>query len=345
MTARKGLIVVAGLTAASVAHFGVAHAEDAPSNAELYRMLKEQQQTISELRTELKQAREERRAAGTSQRREVQTAAKQAGREAAKEAMAATTPAQARATYAAVPAAWPAPSRGAYFGLFGGWAGLGSSSTTQLGTVFFPDALGGPLSVQATGRTNTRSVGLVGAHFGHEWSYGSYLLPALEIEGLYLSRAQQRATLNNPTTRLPEHTFDDTFAMSTSVVLANVVVGFRTPYQSVTPYVGGGIGAAYVSMKEATSVQTNPAEVGINHFNSGPDSSAWTFAAQAKAGVRLALGNSAYVFGEYRYLYVGSADQTFGPTVDPTHAATSQWGVRFGDTSYQMAVGGVGLNF
>jgi opacity protein-like surface antigen len=138
---------------------------------------------------------------------------------------------------------------------------------------------------------------------------------------------------------------DDTFPTRTSVVLANVVVGFRTPYQSVIPYVGGGMGAAHISIRSATSTQINPAEPGINHFNSGPDSSAWSFAAQAKAGVRFALGNHAYVFGEYRYLYVGSADQIFGPTVDPTHVPTSQWAVRIGSASYQMAVGGIGFNF
>jgi len=338
MTARIGLIVVASLVTASVAH-----AEDVPSNAELFRMLKAQQQTISELRAELHQARQERRAAGTSQRREAKTAAKQAEREAAREAVAAATPAQALAMYSTRPAALPA--RGAYFSIFGGGGRGGSSSVTQLGTAFFLEIEGGPLSVQATGRTNSSSVGVVGAHVGHEWSYGPYLLPALELEGLYLSRIRQHATLNNSNVRLAEQTFDDTFPTQTAVVLANAVVGFRTPYQGVTPYIGGGMGAAHVSIKGATSAQTNPPEVGINHFNSGPDSSVWGFAAQAKAGVRVALGHSAYVFGEYRYLYVGSTDQTFGPTVYPTHVTTSQWAVRFGDTSYQLAVGGVGVDF
>ena len=44
MTARKCFIVAAGLMTASAAH-----ADDIPSNAELFRMLKAQQQTISEL--------------------------------------------------------------------------------------------------------------------------------------------------------------------------------------------------------------------------------------------------------------------------------------------------------
>ena len=143
---------------------------------------------------------------------------------------------------------------------------------------------------------------------------GAYLRPALEIEGFYLAGNQQRATLTNPTTRLAEQTFDNTFPIRTTVLLANMVVGFRTQYENFTPYIGGGIGAANVSIKGATSTQIDPAEAGINHFNASPDSSAWTFAAQAKAGARFALGHSgAYLFGEYRYLYIGDVIRFLAP--------------------------------
>ena len=95
-----------------------------------------------------------------------------------------------------------------------------------------------------------------------------------------------------------------------------------------------------------TSTQTDPAEPGINHFNSSPDSSAWTFAAQVKAGARLALGDSgAYVFGEYRYLYVGNVNQVFGSTTYDTHVPTSPWTTSFGGTSHHLAAGGVGFSF
>ena len=340
MTVRKGLIVVAGLMTASVAH-----AEDIPSNAELFRMLKAQQQTISELRAELQQARQERRAAGTSQRREVKTAAKQAGREATREAVAATTPAQAHAMYTKGPAVLPAPGRGAYVGLFGGGGGGSTRTIKQLGTVFFPEVAGGPLAVNAAGRANTGGVWFVGAQIGHEWAYGSRLRPAFEIEGFYLAGGTQRARLDNTNVRLAEQTFDAAFPMHTTVVLANAVLSFPTSYPNITPYVGGGAGVARVSIDGASSAQINPAEPGVNHFNSGPDSSAWTFAAQAKAGVRFALGSNAYVFGEYRYLYVGSTDQIFGSTAYPAHAPTSPWTVRFGDTSYHLAAGGIGFGF
>ena len=233
--------------------------------------------------------------------------------------------------------------RGTYVSLFGG-GGSGNSDITQFGTVLFPDALGGPLAVHATGQSNNSSVGFVGLQAGHEWSMGTQFMPAFEIEGIYL-RQTQRAKLENPTNRIPEHTFDDTFRMNNAVFLANAVLSFRTSYQSFTPYVGGGIGAARIAINGANSAQINPPEAGINHFNSGPDASAWGIAAQAKAGVRIAFGDRAYVFGEYRYLFVDSADLIFGPTVYPTHVPTTAWTVRFDNMSHHLAAAGIGFTF
>jgi opacity protein-like surface antigen len=238
-----------------------------------------------------------------------------------------------------------APSRGTYIGIFGG-GGLGSDSDiTQLGTAFFTEAQGGPLAVNATGRSGSGGVGFVGAQIGHEWSYGSAVMPAFEMEGFYLASGTRSATLQNPSDRLPEHAFDDTFPTNNAVFLANMVLSFRSSYPGVTPYIGGGIGAARVSVDGANSLQIDPPEAGINHFNSGTDSAAWTFAAQAKAGVRIALGSNAYLFGEYRYLYVGSTDQIFGPTIEATHVPTTAWTVTFDETSYHLATAGIGFDF
>jgi opacity protein-like surface antigen len=171
------------------------------------------------------------------------------------------------------------------------------------------------------------------------------MLPAFEIEGFYLAAGTRRATQNSPTERLEEHTFENRFPTSNTVFLANMVVSFPTSHPGVTPYIGGGIGAARVSINGADSLQIAPPEAGVNHFNTGPDSSAWTFAAQAKAGVRLSIGSNAYVFGEYRYLYIGSTDQIFGSTVYPGHAPTTAWTVNFGATSHQLATAGIGIGF
>src|SRR3569623_1112931 len=91
---------------------------------------------------------------------------------------------------------------------------------------------------------------------------------------------------------------------------------------------------------------TGSAELGSNHFNANPDSSAWTFAAQAKVGARMPLGDSgAYLFGEYRYLYIGAVNQVFGSTVYPGHVPTSPWTASFGGTSNHLAAAGVGFSF
>ncbi len=238
-----------------------------------------------------------------------------------------------------------APARGTYVGVFGGWGSTGDTDVAQLGTVFFSEAQGGPLAVNARGQLDSDGGGFIGGQVGHEWSNGSAVLPAFELEGYSLDTGTRRAHLENPTDRLPEHTFDSAFPTDTSVFLANLVLSYPTSYHGVTPYLGGGIGGAQIDIDGATSFQLDPVEPGFNHFNSAPDSSTWTFAAQFKAGARIALGSNVYAFGEYRYLYVGSADQVFGNTDYGAPAATTPWTVRFDDTSHHMATAGVGFSF
>ncbi len=237
------------------------------------------------------------------------------------------------------------PARGVYVGVFGGGGVSTATDVDQLGTAFFTEASGGPLAVNAKGRTGSDGAWFVGGQVGHEWSSGSVVLPAFEIEGFYLDTGTRRATLENPSNRIPEHTFDDSLPTNSSVFLVNLVLSSSTSFHGLTPYVGGGIGGARVNIDGARSFQINPAEGDINHFNSGPDSSVWTFAAQIKAGARVALGSNAYLFGEYRYLYVGSTDQIFGPTVDDSHVPTTAWTVRIDDMSQHLGTVGIGFDF
>ena len=237
------------------------------------------------------------------------------------------------------------PGRGTYASIFGGGGFASDTGVAQLGTAFFIEAQGGPLAVNARGTAGSGGVGFIGGQIGHEWSNGTLVLPAVELEGFFISNGSRHASLNSPTDRLDEHSFDDTFSQNTSVFLANLVFSLPTTYYGLTPYLGGGIGAARVGVSGANSLQIAPPEAGVNHFNSDPDSSAFTFAAQLKAGVRMALGPNAFVFGEYRYLYVGSADQTLGSTVYPNHAATSPWTLTLDASSYSLATAGIGINF
>jgi len=201
------------------------------------------------------------------------------------------------------------------------------------------------LAVNANGSTGGGGVGFVGGQVGYEFSHNALMLPAFELEGFYLASGTRQGIARSPNDRLGEHNFDDSFKVNNAVFLANMVVSFPTRYYGLTPYVGAGIGAARVAANGADSLQVDPPEPGVNHFNSGTDSEAWTFAAQIKAGARLPLGSNAYLFGEYRYLYIGSTDQTYGSTVFPGHAPTSAWTVNMDSTSYQLATGGIGFNF
>ncbi len=234
---------------------------------------------------------------------------------------------------------------GIYLSLFGGGGTGSSTSARQLGTVYFVEAAGGPQSINGRGKLKNSGTGVVGAHMGYEWQQGEHFRPAVEIEALYLPSTDSSGKLDNTSARLTEGLFDNTLPTDTSVLLANAVVGFQTPYQGITPYIGGGIGAAYRSVNGATSSQLNPAEAGINHFNSENDSSVLTAAAQLKAGVRVAITDNAYLFGEYRYLYIGAHDQTFGATDAVGHAATSPWTVSYDGTSYNLGTVGIGMKF
>jgi opacity protein-like surface antigen len=247
--------------------------------------------------------------------------------------------------------AWPA-GRGTYVGVFGGAGIQDIDSVAQIGTAFYPPAEGGPLYVNAVADPGSRVVGIAGLHVGHEWC-GSCLgcagrswtlLPAAEFEGFYLT-STQRADVSDPNNRLNGHVFADDFPLDSGVLLTNAIISLQAGGQRVTPYVGAGVGVACVSINGADSPQVIPPEPGVNHFNSNPDSSSWGFAAQAKAGVRFCVSERCYLFTEYRLLYVGSTDFSFGSTDYPTHVPTTPWTVNFGDTYHHLGVAGVGFHF
>jgi opacity protein-like surface antigen len=239
--------------------------------------------------------------------------------------------------------------RGAYVSIFGGVGSFNTNNVTQVGTALIPDNLGGPLGVSAGGTGDTKAFGLGGLSIGYEgegWWLGDgdwALLPAVEIEGMYLGGTQS-ATVS-AVNRLNGHVFETTFPMNNGAFLANAVFSLQTPCPRLKPYLGAGLGTAIITVSGADSLQVVPPEPGINHFNSHPDGSCWAFAAQTKLGVRFHLTDNLYVFTEYRFLYVSSTNFTFGSTVYPTHVPTTPWTVHFGDLFHHAAVGGIGVSF
>lgn len=246
---------------------------------------------------------------------------------------------------------YPSKCNRFYIGAFGG--GLYSNSTRiiQTGTAFFTEAEGGPLAVDARGNSNKNSSGFGGAQIGYEWSECPIyigcsdwnLTPAAEVEA-YWYRHTKKGDLINPTNRLPEHDFVDSFSMNMGVYLLNGIFTLNNCCcEKFSPYVGGGIGVAKIFIRNAESIQISPPEFGINHFNSKPNDSDWAFAAQLKTGLRYNVCERVHLFGEYRFLYLDSSRYIFGSTVYPSHAPTSTWNVEVKNICYNAFV--LGLQF
>ncbi|MBI5447094.1 MAG: hypothetical protein HY939_00005 [Gammaproteobacteria bacterium] len=236
----------------------------------------------------------------------------------------------------------------------GGFAGGGSSTYVDLaqhGTALYSPGKGGPLSVNAYGKSDANASWIAGAHIGYKWAAFTdqnnrrwNFVPAAELEAYYLGNTLTGNNLNNETDRLAQHDFRVSFPMHTGVFLANAVLNVNhATLQKFHPYVGVGVGTAIISISGANSTQTTPAEPGINHYNSDPNASAWAFAAQPKIGVSFELANKTSLFVEYRFLYLSPNHYTFGSTQYSTHVGTTDWNVTMGPLCYNM--GTIGIQF
>lgn len=237
-----------------------------------------------------------------------------------------------------------------YIGGFGG--GLYSTSTHmyQMGTAFFTP----PLAVYAHGDTGSTSSGFGGFQIGYEAALSAMrfgcsgwgVTPSVEIEGFWYKHNKSGHLFNNTLGRLEEHDFLVSFRMHAGVYLANLVLAVQNPWlgEKFTPYVGGGVGAARLSISNATSIQVSPAEA-FNHFNSKQSDSSWAFAAQAKAGLRYNICDRFHIFGEYRYVFLDTTKYILGSTSYPIadHVPTTPWNVQIKNLHYNAFT--VGLQY
>lgn len=232
-----------------------------------------------------------------------------------------------------------------YVGAFGGGIYSNSSQVSQFGTAFFPEDTLGPLPVIGEGHLNKTSTGFGGVQVGYEWSKpcdsGWFLATAGELEAFFFKDKKKGHLINQTVVGLPEHDFFDSFHMNSSVILANVVFSLKSHCLcGFSPYVGGGIGATRISLNKADSLQVEPPEANVNHFNSRRDDSSWAFAAQAKAGLRYNFCRF-HIFAEYRYLYVDTSNYIFGSANYITHVPTTSWNVRVKNANYNAFAIGV----
>lgn len=238
-----------------------------------------------------------------------------------------------------------------YFGVFGGGGNSCNTDTNQQGTAFFPPIQGGPLVVDARGSLKSGTAAIGGAHIGIEFPCVNMpgccdwgLVPAFELEGLYLKRLgnNQTGLLTDSTNRLLEHDFLDTLPIQCGAILVNALLAYESCNCSwFQPYIGAGIGGANLWVCGANSLQTNPLEPGVNHFNSDRSASEWVIAVQAKVGLRFILGCNWRLFAEYRFFHLNPPSLTFGDTRYPGHVPTTRWRVNMDCLSHNLGVIGI----
>lgn len=284
---------------------------------------------------------------------------------------------------------------GLYIGAFGGIGSTAGQSVEQTGTAHKGfthdgDYYSYDLGVDVTGNNQHKSSATFGGQIGYEWNTHSAIRPALEIEGSYLSANQRSNLVNrsddsvanvkvtaggNPVHVTDEaeldmvrthvldtplsagnHTFTDTAKMKVALFTINGVLTYNTSAK-LKPYVGAGVGLAFVNMRDAVSQQTGPggvetgqvtaggAVVPINHFNSRDHASDIAFAVQAKAGIRYQLSKRFSLFAEYRLIRLASTEYTYGSTVYATHAPTDAWGVKHGAMNLSNGLVGIRYGF
>lgn len=237
-----------------------------------------------------------------------------------------------------------------YVGAFGGGGLSNNFKTNQFATAFFPEASGGPLSINAFGQLDNPKPTFLGAQLGYQalkvflnsspqWTLGA----AAELEGYVMNRSSFNGTLINNTERLPEHDFTVSYPMRRTLFLANAVFSFNNTCLLVHPYIGFGIGNAIVRISGASAAQVNPPEEGINHYNTNTSDTNSTFAGQAKLGLNYDINKHISFFAEYRWLYLASTHFVFGSTVSPNHVETSSWQVKLNTQRYNL--GNVGVRF
>lgn len=238
-----------------------------------------------------------------------------------------------------------------YVGVFTGGGSSNDITVRQFGTVFFSEAVGGPLAVNASTRTNVNTGWLGGAQVGYQheslfdlgsqWSLGS----AIELEAYGFGNDTVRGNLINNTDRLAENEFAVSYTLNRSVFLTNAVLSFDNPCILFHPYVGFGFGGAVLRITNAISTQIDPVEDDINHYNSNNRDTVATFAGQAKIGLRYDFNDYVSVFAEYRWLYLANSHFILGPTIYPSHAPTTDWQVKFDALRYNLGTAGIRVNF
>jgi opacity protein-like surface antigen len=271
---------------------------------------------------------------------------------------------------------------GSYIQVYGGLGMQGSSKTKQTGVayrrgnynVFDTDF---DLLVKLNGKTDVSSYYSTGVVFGHSFIKKDRLFnPGFEIDlswangkqtGTLVNKLDQQVNNINGPNRAQvlalieeeygagHHSFYNEMDMSALNVAANFIVSTKIN-KMMQAYGGIGLGLSGVTLSDAQSLQTSPANAAVGyetttdnggglvtHFNSGPKAKDNLTFFQARFGAKAMITDHISFLIDMRAYYRGKADFTFGSTRYSDHAPTSNWDYRMNNNKGIML--SAGLNF
>jgi opacity protein-like surface antigen len=200
----------------------------------------------------------------------------------------------------------PAAPRVRSFDLNSGWYvrgdlgyGWGRLNGAQAATGFPPDPSSNSLGNAMTGG--------LGVGIKRDWM-------RTDLTADYLSDMKYQGTVVAPN--------DVTAKMSAWSVLLNGYLDLGSWYR-VSPYIGGGVGAARVRVSDFQSTATPP-------FTAGASNSQWNFAWAAMAGVGYAISPNIIADVGYRYLNLGDVKSATDPSGTMTFKNIASHQVRVG---------------
>lgn len=157
---------------------------------------------------------------------------------------------------------------------------------------------------------------------------GHYLGPSFRAEGELSFRAN---TLNNVTVQGEGVASLNSGGVNAFGIMGNGWFDIANPTK-VTPYVGGGLGAARINLNMDTSAGGGIREIDVS-------SAQWVFAYQLGAGLAFAMNNGAKITLDYRYFATSEFSVPF--TGDNAGTATANYAAQSVMVGLRMPIGGI----
>lgn len=224
------------------------------------------------------------------------------------------------------------PKTGIYFGVFGGAAFPMSNGIS---------ALNSPPLFSAGGQTHGDTAGVGGVQVGYNFSgykldsQGKYWLqPAAQFEAYYIGQENISSTLvggvaGTPMTHTP-YAFNTELNMG--IFVADGLIRFVNPTK-IVPYLGGGIGGAYLASSGTNMIAPNGANLLFGHsYSQG------AFVGQGLAGVQYNFTDHWSAFIEYKILWIKETEFSY------LMFSGNSMLIKY-PQSFNMALGGIRYNF